>query len=225
MNLEGLDTEPPGLSPNGANTDRMFGKSGVHMLKRKDRRVQRTQQMLEAALLSLIKEKDFDTVSVQEIIDRANVGRATFYAHYDNKEDLLASGFQGLQESLKERQREALSRTRSIDERLFAFSYHLLAHANEHRAIFPAMVSQRGGAVIQHLLRQILVNVVREDVKAMGVRAGAAKVPAEVTVQFVAGGLFGLLMWWMGGKMRLSVDEVNGIFRRLAIPAVKAAFS
>lgn len=195
------------------------------MPKKKDRRVQRTQQLLEAALLSLIKEKDFDSVSVQEIIDRANVGRATFYAHYDSKEDLLASGFQGLQESLKERQREALSRTRTVDERLFAFSYHLLAHANEHREIFPAMVSQRGGAMIQHLLRQILVNVVREDVKAMGARPGGAKVPEEVTVQFIAGGLFGLLVWWMGTKMRLSVEEVNSLFRRLAVPAVKAALS
>ena len=195
------------------------------MPKRKDRRVRRTQQLLEAALLSLIKEKDFDSVSVQEIIDRANVGRATFYAHYDNKEDLLASGFQGLQESLKERQREALSHTRTVDERLFAFSYHLLAHANEQRDIFPAIVSQRGGAVIQHLLRQILVNVIREDVKIMAAPTGAAKVPSEITVQFLAGGLFGLLMWWMGSNMRLSVEDVNGIFRRLAIPAVKAAYS
>lgn len=193
------------------------------MPKKKDRRVQRTQQLLEGALLSLIKEKDFDTVSVQEIIDRANIGRATFYAHYDSKEDLLASGFQGLQETLKECQREVLSRARTVDERLFAFSYHLLAHAHEHRDIFPAMVSQRGGAAIQHLLRQILVNVIREEVKAMGARN--AKVPPEVTVQFVAGGLFGLLMWWMASKMRLSVEEVNDIFRRLAIPAVKAAFS
>jgi hypothetical protein len=63
--------------------------------KTKDRRVQRTQQFLEAALLSLIKEKEFDAISVQEIIDRANVGRATFYAHYDNKEDLLESGSTG----------------------------------------------------------------------------------------------------------------------------------
>ena len=225
MSLERLDTKLRSLSRNGANRDGMFGNSEVLMPKKRDRRVQRTQQLLEAALLSLIKEKDFDSVSVQEIIDRANIGRATFYAHYDNKEDLLTRGFQGLQEALKERQREALSRTRTTDERLFAFSYHLLAHANEHRDIFPAMVSQRGGAVIQHLLRQILVNVVREDVRAMGASVRDAKLPTEVTVQFVAGGLFGLLMWWMGGKMRLSVEEVNGIFRRLAIPAVKAAFS
>jgi AcrR family transcriptional regulator len=192
-------------------------------MKRQDRRIQRTQQFLEAALLSLIKEKDFDAISVQEIIDRANVGRATFYAHYDNKEDLLESGFEGLLAALRERQREARSRGTEPDEQLLGFSRHLLAHADEHRDIFPAMVSRRGGALIQHLLRNLLVKVVREDVRAVMSVESARSVPEEAIVQFIAGGLFGSMMWWLGGKRRLSVEVVDGLFRRLAIPALKAA--
>jgi AcrR family transcriptional regulator len=190
--------------------------------KTKDRRVQRTQQLLEAALLSLIKEKEFDAISVQEIIDRANVGRATFYAHYDNKEDLLESGFNGLLAALRERQREARSHAGGGEEQFFAFSRHLLAHADEHRSIFPAMVSQRGGAIIQHLLRRLLLKVVREDLKTTALREKTRTIQAEATAEFVAGGLFGLLMWWMSGKMRVSVDEVDRLFRELAISAVKA---
>src|SRR5438034_11484824 len=97
----------------------------------RDRRIDRTQQLLRSALLSLIQEKGFEALSVQDIIDRANVGRATFYAHFDNKEDLLASGIEGLRASLKERQRQALAQVPS-DERLFAFSHELFVHANEH---------------------------------------------------------------------------------------------
>src|SRR5579884_1423278 len=185
-----------------------------------DRRVRRTHELLEAALLSLIKEKEFDAISVQEIIDRANVGRATFYAHYDNKEDLLESGFDGLLETLREHQRAARTGRADGNERFFAFSRHLLTHAHAHREIFPAMISERGGALIQHLLRRLLLKVVREDVKEMASRRKVGAPPTEATVQFIAGGLFGLLMWWMGNKMRLSVDEVDGLFRRLAISAL-----
>jgi AcrR family transcriptional regulator len=79
-------------------------QKGYGMTRKQDRRVQRTQQLLRTAMLSLIQEKGFETVSVQEIVDRANVGRATFYAHFDSKADLLASGFDGLRASLKELQ-------------------------------------------------------------------------------------------------------------------------
>jgi AcrR family transcriptional regulator len=58
-----------------------------------DRRVQRTRQLLRTALVPLIEENGFEALTVQDIIDRANVGRATFYAHFDKKEDLLVSGF------------------------------------------------------------------------------------------------------------------------------------
>ncbi len=193
------------------------------MKRKPDRRVQRTEQLLEQALLSLIKEKAFDSISVQDIIDRANVGRATFYQHYDNKEDLLESGFKGLEARLKERQREALSRGRGLDERLFAFSHELLAHAHEHHDFFPAMVGKRGGAVLQHVLRRLLVALVRGDVEAMSTKGGTHAIPPEAIVQFLANGLFGLLVWWLYGRMRLSVEEVDGIFRRLALPVVKAA--
>ena len=193
-------------------------------MKRKlDRRVQRTQQLLEQSLLSLIKEKAFEAISVQEIIDRANVGRATFYQHYNNKEDLLESGFEGLEARLKARQREALSLGKNLDERLFAFSHELLAHAYEHRDVFPAMIGKRGGAVIQHVLRKLLVQLIREDVKTMPANTGASPVPDEAIVQFLANGLFGLMVWWLNGRLQLSVEEANGIFRRLAVPAIKAA--
>jgi AcrR family transcriptional regulator len=193
------------------------------MAKKTDRRIDRTQQLLRGALFSLIREKGFETLTVQDIIDRANVGRATFYTHFDNKQDLLVSGFDDLRASLKERQRQALSRGTSVEDRIFAFSQEMFAHANEHREIFQAMVGKESGAAIQRLLHKLLVDLVRDDVKATMPRGDGGSVPIEALVQFIGGGLFGLLMWWMDGKMRLSVDDVNATFRRLAVPAVKAA--
>ena len=192
------------------------------MPKRSDRRVERTQRLIRGALLSLIQEKGFEAVTVQEIIDRANVGRATSYAHFDNKDDLLASGFDDLRASLKARQREALSRGRHLEDRMFAFSHEIFAHTNEYREVFRAMVGKRSGAAVQRLLHKLVVDLVREDVKDAVARTDRA-VPVDALVQFIAGALFGLIMWWLDGKMRVSVAEIDAMFRRLAIPALKAA--
>ena len=191
------------------------------MAKRADRRVERTKQLLHQALLALIRERGFEALSVQDIIDRANVGRATFYAHFENKEDLLASGLEGLLTTLRQRQRQALAQASGADDRLFAFSLELFAHANAHRDVFRAMVGKRSGAVVQQLLQKMVVDLARDEVLDID-GTGSASMPTEAVAQMIGGGLFGLLMWWGNGKMRMPVEEVNALFRRLAIPAVRA---
>jgi hypothetical protein len=47
--------------------------------------------------------------------------------------------------------------------------------------------------------------------------------PLEAIAQFIGGGLFGLLIWWGNGKLRMPVDDVDATFRRLAIPSLKVA--
>ena len=193
------------------------------MAKREDRRVQRTQHLLREALFSLIREKGFESLSVQDIIDRANVGRATFYAHFDNKEDLLLSGFEALRASLRERQREALSHGNKLEKLAFAFSHDMLVHVDEHRHLFRAMAGKRSGATVQSVLRKLVIDLVRDDLKMMVERDGRHSVVTDAVVEFIAGGLFGMLMWWLNGKARLSVEELDTLFRRFAIPAAKAA--
>jgi AcrR family transcriptional regulator len=173
--------------------------------------------------VALIREKGFAALSVQEIIDRANVGRATFYAHFDNKEDLLITGREGLRSSLEALQRQALARGGTPEERLFGFSRELFIHTDGHRDVFRAMVADRSVGLLRQVFHRMIVDLVRGDVKAMLPRGGAGTTPPETVVQFVAGGLYGLLMWWMEARARPGAEEVNAILRRLAIPAATAA--
>ena len=192
---------------------------------RPDRRVQRTIQLLHEALLALIQEKGFEALTVQDILDRADLGRATFYAHFDNKEDLLLSGFEHLRASLREHQRRALASHTGSDQRLFAFSREIFEHVAAYRNVFRRMMGKPSGALVEQLLHKIMIDLVRDEVCAT--LPGAAPVSSqnsivEPVVQFLAGGLFGLLRPWAQGKLRLSVDEVNTLFRKVALPALKS---
>ena len=191
--------------------------------KAPDRRVQRTHQLLQTALMTLIQEKGYEALTVQEIIDRANVGRATFYAHFDNKEDLLVSRLEGLRASLQARQRDARQRASRHEDRIFAYSRELFVHVDEHRTVFRSMVGKRSGAIIQHLLHKMLVDLVRDDVKSVApAKAATGGMPLEAVAQLIAGGLFGLVLWWVDGPAKLSIEDVDALFRRLAMPALKA---
>ena len=193
------------------------------MAKNEDRRVQRTHQLLRTALFALIQEKGFEKLSVQDILDRANVGRATFYAHFDNKEDLLLSGFDDFREALRQRQRAARSSPTTLDEQAFAFSRDMIAHVDEYRHLFKAMAGKRSGAAIQNVFRKLVVDLVRDDLKAMVPGNRSRHAVTDGVVEFIAGGLFGLIHWWLESKDRLSIEEMNEMFRRFAIPAAKAA--
>jgi len=87
------------------------------------------------------------------------------------------------------------------------------------------MVGKRSGALVQHLVYKLVADLVREDVKALLPSGSAHLPPTEALVQFIAGGLFGLLLSWLEGKTRGSLEEMNDLFRRLAIPTLKAALS
>jgi AcrR family transcriptional regulator len=198
-------------------------KSGGHVAARAvDRRVQKTQQLLQSALMALIQEKGFEALSVQNILDRANVGRATFYAHYDNKEDLLVSRLDEFRGSLQRRQKQAHAQAVTAGDRLFAYSRELFLHVNEHRAVFRSMVGKRSGAVIQHLFHKMLVDLVREDLRDLIHESSNGAARREGVVHLIAGGLFGLVLWWVDGPMKLDVEQMDALFRRFALPAIKS---
>src|SRR5438445_3241053 len=132
---------------------------------REDRRIQRTRLMLRSAMVSLIRERGFEALTVQDIIDRADVGRSTFYSHFKSKEDLLEGSVAMLRASLKKFQLRARAAAGKSEERFFAFSHELIAHAHDHRDAFAAMVGKRSGTLFETHLRRMIADLVRDDLE------------------------------------------------------------
>ena len=95
-------------------------KANAHA--RPDRRVARTKRQLSKALIELILEKGYDHVTNQDILDRADVGRSTFYAHYESKDVLLVDGPRNLDLSLFGESVEAANTTKARTRWPFARS-------------------------------------------------------------------------------------------------------
>jgi AcrR family transcriptional regulator len=231
-----VDTIPNILSDNARTHDSdrrcvRFGTIGRQVSRRtkpmaekkRDRRIERTRRSLLEALFSLIQEKGFDAVTVQDIIDRANVGRSTFYVHFVDKEDLLIQAMDPFSADLKERQRKALREGGASAQRAFAFSHELFTHADGHRDVFRAVVGKQSALILQRHFQRIQVDLVREEVRALWPAGATTPALLDAVVQSVAGALFGLLAWWIDGKRRVSVDEVSALFRGMALSAVRAA--
>src|SRR5262245_10661694 len=99
-----------------------------------DRRSLRTRQHIKIALVELLLEKQFVSITVQDILDRANVGRTTFYEHYLGKEDLLQSSLEDLLHALAHHAHENQSAS------LFFPSLDLFKHVKDQHRLYRAFV-------------------------------------------------------------------------------------
>src|SRR5256885_7911666 len=165
--------------------------------KTEDRRVRRTRAMLQDALMALMIEKGYEAVTVQEIIDRANVGRATFYAHFADKRSLLVSRLEDLRTALLQRQREKLGRGQAAGARSgggFSFSKAMLEHAAGGLPLWKAIAGAESGAFVLRRLHEMLADLARNDLAAMGMTRSSTQ--REMLAQHVTGAFMAVMTWW-----------------------------
>ena len=188
---------------------------------RPDRRVQRTRQLLNEALMALIVEKGYEATTVQDILDRANLGRSTFYAHYRDKDDLLRSGFEWLRRLFEEQSRAEPGAHKPPSESsdpILAF----FRHAGEHHDLYKALVGKRGGEMVQAWLHQYVGDTVRSHLQARS-RGARYAIPLDVVVHFAASSFLSLATWWLDHDMPYTAEQMNAMFQQLVSPGIETA--
>ena len=188
----------------------------------KDRRIQKTLNFLHEALGALIREKPYDEIVVQEILDRANVGRSTFYMHFRHKDELLVSGIHDILGSVHT-VREASSSSTPY-ERILSFSLPVFQHIHQHRRTGTAMMGTHGRAVVHDHLQRVVAERIAEDVRKhfQGRRKTSIKIPQEVLVQYIASTFILVLNWWADSRQPLQPSEADALFRALIMPTLSA---
>ena len=182
-----------------------------------DRRVIRTRKLLRNALMELILEKGYDAVTVQDITDRADLGRATFYVHYrGGKEQLLVS-------NLEEIYDELVSRLKPLKREGLLPGPHkpsqvAFEHAAEHHDLYLVLLRSQAAASIAQRIREYLAGAIHQELEVL---ATESPIPLKVIASYMAGSLIALITWWLENDMPYSPEYMSQIFSRLTMPGVR----
>lgn len=183
------------------------------MNDKNDRRSQRTRQLISDAFVELLLEKGYEAMSIRDVIERANVGRSTFYSHFKDKEELFVSQL--------DRLLEALSRhlpQEHAEQNPFFPSLGLFLHIKEQQKLFRALSWSSGVDILTKHMQKSMSEKIEEKLKS---GAHTYEVPIPVIANFLAGSFLTLVKWWLDNKMTYSPEEMDGMYRSLALAGTK----
>ena len=205
----------------------------MHKNNRPDRRIQRTRQALRKALMELIKEKGYDSISVEEITERANLGRATFYLHYKDKEDLLVDEFSEL---ANERARSLsgipfsdwLPNPENSEQGLenkpsppFLLVFqHIADNVDLYRILLKSEKSDRILERIRKIVAQSITEFMQTKLESDPIPI-LFEVPIDLLAAYFSGALLSCVDWWLEQGASYSTEEMTRMFQRLFFPGAR----
>lgn len=177
--------------------------------RKTDRRTLRTRDTLGDALVALMHEKGFEDITVQDVLDRARVGRATFYAHYSDKEDLFLSEVEDFFDMVS----SALKRQNADHNRLLPVR-EFFTHLRDVREFYAALVSAGKVNDVWALARGVFARSIEERLETAGVKLEPVRRSAQAHA--LAGSFLSLLDWWIDKGMKADPQEMDEVFHRMA---------
>ena len=189
--------------------------------KREDRRIARTRSSLHQALLDLVKEKGYAAVTIEDITTRANLGRTTFYLHYQDKEDLLLEGLEERLSALVEK----------ITKRPLIFWFHesngnliksIFETVNENSDIFALITKEQSNKVydrFRSIIVKVAMKLIDESPWASN-KINRLAVPVDYLTDYFSGAMWASIVWWAGNNFAQSTDEMANFFRLLFFPGL-----
>jgi AcrR family transcriptional regulator len=181
-----------------------------------DRRVLRTKSALREAIVVLIEEKHYDSITVQDIIDRADVGRSTFYSHFRDKEDLFRSDWEHfLKVFVQHFEWENLPQGRLIPiERFFE-------HLKDFHPFYRGLVRSGKIASVLEYGKKYSAKLIEAELGRIDKKVAKPLVPTPILANYLAEEIFSILKWWLDQNMPYTPRRMERIFQTLVMPGVR----
>lgn len=190
------------------NTQRIVRKRAAPAPR--DRRVLRTRYALGQALVELMLERKFDEITVQQVLDRAKVGRATFYAHFKGKRDLLLADAERFCLALEEHFLAKSDRSRRV-----APVFELFTHVADVGEFRHALEKSGMMEPVLEVFTAHLARTIERRIAVLAPRSEKPGLSDAVVAGVFAGALIELMRWWMRQSSRPTAREMDERFHEI----------
>ncbi len=188
-----------------------------------DRRVQRTRELLQKALIELISERGYDAITIQDIVDRANVGRTTFYLHYRSKDELFMSCHEAIVSEFHFGPHHPLSREELLSPEAPPGMTSAYRHLEDAWARLYSIFQGKDGPLILRRIRDWSAQEIEANLHAVFAEADST-IPFDVLANYLAGAQIALVQWWLEKRQPHTPENLAQTFHRLQRAAIRDAF-
>lgn len=173
-----------------------------------DRRVLRTRKWLQQSFLDLLLEQAFETITVQDISDRANIARVTFYRHYHDKDDLLQDF---LKQFFQELELLLVSPLDFSEDEIGNVAQTNLATLYQHVAtkkqLFKAVLLSSISAPVRKQWRETIVKQVELAMQSSNDQERLGE-NVSIIANLMAEGVLGIMVWWLEKDCHVEVEHL-----------------
>lgn len=186
-----------------------------------DRRQQKTREAIFEAFSTLLSTKSYTRITIQDIIDKANIGRSTFYSHFETKDDLLKEMCTELfshvfSEHLNTENTHDFSLTHGDPGSIIT---HILYHLQDNKKNIVGILTCESGELFLRFFKQYLNELVTQHILARIERKNK-NIPDDFLVNHMAGSFVEMVQWWLKNSMRQSPEELTEYYLSVIIPII-----
>jgi AcrR family transcriptional regulator len=165
-------------------------------VSRHERRRLQTRNQLIQTTLQLVLEKGYDAITIQDITDRADLGRGTFYIHFKDKADVV---WAAMQDMMREIERDAHNQ---FDPKMPQVEYfglrNIFLRAEQNKDLYRVVLGGQGSAMLAGRAQEMIANLFLYDIqRASHSRNSELGIPDEILAQMLTGVITRLLSWWL----------------------------
>lgn len=183
-----------------------------------DRRYLRTEKQLIDSMLSLIKEKPYADITIEDIVNRADVARKTFYAHHENKNELLWHSLETQFLAIAGQTSDLQPQTLLMDGK--PLSYPVFQHIYEYGVFYKSIFVEQGNLSFILRLWGYLAQESEQKHQALREVAPFVSIEPELVADMLSGALLGAVKWWIKNDLRDTPEQMAYRFSQLLAPGV-----